>query len=78
MGKGRGRSWDVEYVFDLVSDPDEQHNLAGTDELEVAWLRTRLTAWVATQQALQPVPGDQVMDDEIKDQLEALGYIVEH
>ena len=78
MGKGRGRSWDVEYVFDLVSDPDEQHNLAGIDELEVAWLRTRLTAWVATQQALQPVPGDQVMDDEIKDQLEALGYIVEH
>ncbi len=77
MGKGRGRSWDVEYVFDLVSDPDEQNNIAGTDELEVAWLRTRLMAWLATQQALQPVPGDQVMDDETKGQLEALGYIVE-
>jgi len=77
MGKGRGRSWDVEYVFDLVNDPDEQHNLAGTDELEVAWLRNRLAAWVETQKVLQPTPGDQAMDDETRDQLEALGYIVE-
>jgi arylsulfatase A-like enzyme len=76
MGKGRGRSWDVEYVFDLVNDPDEEHNLAGTDELEVAWLRSRLTSWLETQKALQPAPGTQVMDDETKDQLEALGYVV--
>jgi arylsulfatase A-like enzyme len=78
MGKGRGRSRDVEYAFDLVNDPDEQTNLAGTEELEVAWLRSRLTAWLETQKALQPAPGDQVMNDETKDQLEALGYIVEH
>jgi arylsulfatase A-like enzyme len=77
MGKGRGRSWDAEYIFDLVNDPGELHNLAGSDELGVAWLRTRLIAWLATQRALQPVPGDQVMDDETKGQLEALGYIVE-
>ena len=77
QGKGRGRNWDAEYVFDLVNDPAEQQNLAGTDDLEVSWLRTRLKAWFVTQQALQPVPGDQVMDDETKDQLEALGYIVE-
>ncbi len=77
QGTGRGRSWDAEYVFDLVNDPDEHHNLAGTDELEVAWLRSRLTAWLETQKALQPAPGDQVMDDETKDQLEALGYVVE-
>ena len=77
MGRGRGRSRDVEYVFDLVNDPDEKHNLAGTDELEIAWLRNRLGAWVETQKSLQPTPGDQAMDDETKDQLEALGYIVE-
>lgn len=77
LGHGRGRSWDVEYVFDLVNDPDEQANLAGTDELEVAWLRSRLTEWLETQRTLQPAPGDQVMDDETKDQLEALGYVVE-
>jgi arylsulfatase A-like enzyme len=77
QGKGRGRSFDLEYVFDLESDPNEQHNLAGTTELEVAWLRTRLKAWLEKQRELQPVPGDQVMDDETKDQLEALGYIVE-
>jgi hypothetical protein len=78
MGKGRGRSWDVEYVFDLVNDPGERHNVAGTDELEVAWLRTRLAAWVETQRALQPSPGDRVMDDETREQLEALGYVVGH
>ena len=77
MGKGRGRSRDVEYVFNLVEDPEELHNLAGTDDLEVAWLRSRLTAWLATQQAIQPTPGDQVMDDETKDQLESLGYIID-
>jgi len=77
QGKGRGRSWDAEYVFDLITDPGEEHNLAGTDEIEVAWLRSRLSAWLETQRALQPVPGDQVMDDETKDELEALGYIVE-
>ena len=77
QGKGRGRSWDLEYVFDLIDDPGEQHNLAGTADLEIAWLRTRLMAWVETQSALQPVPGDQVMDNETKDQLEALGYVVD-
>ena len=77
QGKGRGRSWDVEYVFDLINDPEERHNLAGTDELERAWLRTRLMAWIEAQRALQPSPGNQVMDDETKDQLEALGYVVD-
>jgi hypothetical protein len=67
----------VEYVFNLENDPDEQHNLAGTDKLELAWLRTRLMAWIEAQRVLQPSPGDQVMDDETKDQLEALGYVVD-
>jgi len=77
QGKGRGRSWDSEYVFDLENDPEEQHNVAGIAELEVAWLRTRLMAWIEAQRAMQPSPGDQVMDDETKDQLEALGYVVD-
>ena len=77
QGHGLGRSWDLEYVFDLENDPGELHNLAGTPDLEVALLRARLMAWTDTQRTLQPVPGGQVMNAETKDQLEALGYIVE-
>ncbi len=46
MGLGAGRSRDPEYVFDLVDDPRESRNLAGTTALEVAWLRARLNAWI--------------------------------
>jgi hypothetical protein len=77
QGHGRGRSRDLEYVFDLEADPSERHNIAGTPDLEIAWMRTRLSAWVETQRRLQPSPGDQQMDSETREQLEALGYLIE-
>ena len=77
QGHGRGRSWDLEYLFDLASDPGERHNRAGLDSLEVAWLRSRLLGWLETQRALQPTAGEAPMDAATEQQLEALGYIVE-
>jgi arylsulfatase A-like enzyme len=47
MGDGPGRSYDAEYVFDLVADPGERENIAGAGPLEVDWLRSRLRAWLA-------------------------------
>lgn len=77
QGNDLGRSWDLEYVFDLEADPGETTNLAGWNDLEMAWLRTRLAGWTAAQQALQPEPGSMTMSDETRDQLEALGYLVD-
>jgi arylsulfatase A-like enzyme len=77
QGHGRGRSWDLEYLFDVASDPGERHNRAGLDSLEIAWLRSRLLGWLETQRALQPTAGEAPMDAATREQLEALGYIVE-
>jgi arylsulfatase A-like enzyme len=77
QGFGLGRTGDLEYVFDLEADPGEQANLAGTANLEVAWLRTRLLGWIRVQQSLQPSPGQQTMSSTTRDQLEALGYVVD-
>ena len=74
MGHGRGRSGDAEYAFRLVDDPAEQNNLAGSDDLEVAWLRSRLLAWVATWSARQPEIVRAQVDEETRRRLEALGY----
>jgi arylsulfatase A-like enzyme len=76
QGHGRGRSRDLEYVFNLRSDPVEHRNLAGVDNLEVAWLRTRLAGWLEIQRSLQPEPDDREMDTATSEQLEALGYVV--
>ena len=77
QGFGLGRTGDLEYAFDLEADPGEQANLAGTADLEVAWLRTRLLGWTKVQQSLQPSPGQQTMSATTRDQLEALGYVVD-
>lgn len=77
QGKGLGRSRDLEYVFDLEADTGETTNLAGWDDLEINWMRTRLAGWMAAQHALQPEPGAMNMSEETKAQLEALGYVVE-
>ena len=60
MGKGPGRTWDAEYLFDLERDPGETTNLAGDDSLEAAWLRSRLRAWV--ERGWVTLPGS-VADD---------------
>jgi len=75
MGEGLGRSRDSEYVFDLVRDPEEQHNISGTDDLEVAWLRSLLRAWVERGKYLESDHEEPTLDEETQKQLRALGYL---
>jgi hypothetical protein len=76
MGSGIGRVRDAEFVFDLATDPSEATNLAGTDDVEVGWLRAELLRWIAAgapegnEDATEPV-----LDAEERSRLKALGYI---
>lgn len=74
MGDGLGRSRDPEYLFDLDADPQERVNLAGEGGLEIAWLRSRLLAWVQRNRALSAKPPEQPLDPETERKLRALGY----
>jgi arylsulfatase A-like enzyme len=74
MGHGRGESGDAEYAFSLLDDPQEGHNLAGSSALELAWLRSRLLAWVATWNARQKEIVRTEVDQDTQRRLEALGY----
>jgi arylsulfatase A-like enzyme len=75
MGEGLGRSRDPEYLFDLAADPGETVNLAGAGDLEAAWLRSRLLAWI--ERGAEPAgDGEQAAQDEATlRQLRALGYL---
>lgn len=75
MGEGLGRSRDSEYVFHLATDPGETVNLAGTDDLEAAWLRSRLLGWV--QRRLEPDREEEPAPDDAATlrHLRALGYL---
>lgn len=75
MGDGLGRSRDPEYLFDLEADPKERVNLAGRDGLEIAWLRSRLLAWVEREGALTQKPPARPLDPETERKLRALGYL---
>ncbi|HYN20625.1 MAG TPA: sulfatase-like hydrolase/transferase [Thermoanaerobaculia bacterium] len=74
QGDGLGRSRDPEYLFDLQKDPGEQVNLAGDGDLEAAWLRERLLAWVKKHRDEGKGPGEQAVDKKTLDRLKALGY----
>jgi hypothetical protein len=74
MGRGRGRTHDAEYVFNLVDDPGERRNLAGAADLEVDWLRSRLDGWVEYWNSRQPEVDQSRPDEETMRQLKALGY----
>ncbi|HEY7215000.1 MAG TPA: sulfatase-like hydrolase/transferase, partial [Thermoanaerobaculia bacterium] len=74
MGGGWGRSRDPEYVFDLVRDPGETVNLAGSDSFEVAWLRSRLLAWAERGRTVEE-PAEAPTDRETRERLRALGYV---
>ncbi|HEX4966845.1 MAG TPA: sulfatase [Thermoanaerobaculia bacterium] len=77
QGEGLGRSRDPEYLFDLVKDPKETVNLAGSGGLEAAWLRSRLLAWIARGRMRMPAePGEETpVDKETREKLRALGYV---
>jgi len=77
MGKGRGRTRDASYLFDLVADPEEQVNLAGAGTLEEAWLRSRLLAWIERTRARQREVEETAVAPEIEEHLKALGYVEE-
>lgn len=74
MGDGRGRTRDPEYLFDLKQDPEERVNLAGNGDLEAAWLRSRLLAWVQRNRSLAVKPPERPLDAETERKLRALGY----
>ncbi len=76
MGEGLGRTRDAEYLFDLDADPEETENLAGGPDLEAAWLRARLRAWIERGKLmdLEGEDPDQI-DDETRRRLRALGYL---
>lgn len=74
MGRGRGRTFDAEYLFDLVSDPGERVSIAGSADLEAAWLRSRLRSWVEGWRRRDFAAGEAVVDDATRQQLQALGY----
>jgi len=75
LGEGLGRSRDPEYLFDLAADPGETVNLAGAGDLEAAWLRSRLLAWI--QRHLEPEPETEPPPDDAATlrHLRALGYL---
>jgi hypothetical protein len=75
MGEGLGRSRDPEYLFDLTQDPEEQHNIAGREALEVACLRSLLGAWVERGKYLESDQEEPVLDEKTQEQLRALGYL---
>ncbi|HEX9942968.1 MAG TPA: sulfatase [Thermoanaerobaculia bacterium] len=74
MGDGSGRTRDPEYLFDLEADPGERINLAGDRSLEVAWLRSRLLAWIQRNRSDAPLRKQQPIDAETERRLRALGY----
>ncbi|HKI04143.1 MAG TPA: sulfatase-like hydrolase/transferase [Thermoanaerobaculia bacterium] len=74
MGDGSGRSRDPEYLFNLENDPGERVNLAGEGNLEVAWLRSRLLAWIQRHRPEEPEQKLQPVDAETERRLRALGY----
>lgn len=73
QGDALGRSRDPEYLFDLDKDPGERVNLAGEGDLEAAWLRERLLAWVLENRD-ESRPDEPAVDRETHDRLKALGY----
>jgi len=74
MGDGSGRTRDPEYLFDREADPREQVNLAGERSLEVAWLRSRLLAWIQRNRSEEPPRKQEPISAETERRLRALGY----
>jgi tetratricopeptide (TPR) repeat protein len=62
-------------LYDLDADPRETHNRAGDDVERVAALRSQLESLLTSAaQGADPAPG--ALDDQTRQQLESLGYVV--
>jgi arylsulfatase A-like enzyme len=75
QGDALGRSHEPEDLFDLEKDPGEQVNLAGDGDLEAAWLRERLLAWVEKSRGEEKGPDEQPQNRRTLERLRALGYV---
>jgi len=78
VGKGRGRSWDPEYFFDLVTDPGEHANRVGAGGLDELRLYDRLRAWIDEGERLRRQAGpvtEREVDAETRERLRSLGYL---
>lgn len=75
VGSALGRSADPEYLFDLQQDPGEKANRAGLGDIEAAWLRSRLLAWIEkNRQPEDEAKAAEPVDPETLNRLRALGY----
>jgi arylsulfatase A-like enzyme len=75
VGSALGRSADPEYLFDLQQDPGEKTNRAGLGDIEAAWLRSRLLAWIEkNRQPEDEAKAAAPVDPETLNRLRALGY----
>jgi len=61
-------------LFDLDQDPDELNNLYDTRQEDAATLRFKLKEFLKNQ-SLEGVSSTEVISEEIKEQLAALGYL---
>jgi arylsulfatase A-like enzyme len=75
MGVGVAHSRDAEYLFDLEHDPQERVNKIGQGDLESAWLRSRLVAWVENAALRAEKAEEPSLSGETKSKLRALGYL---
>ena len=73
MGAGPARSHDVEYAFDLQSDPQELVNL--TSGWDYSWLREELQSWVDARLVTTDDPDSPPLDERTIERLKALGYL---
>jgi arylsulfatase A-like enzyme len=75
QGEGLGRARDAVALYDLAADPLETVNMAGAETVEVAWLRSRLLAWIAHHRPQAEPAAPEPATAEQRENLEALGYV---
>jgi arylsulfatase A-like enzyme len=64
-----------EELFDLVADPGEQKNLAGTDHADATLLRQKLARWRQACYGGPRLERKVTLSDDQKERLRALGYL---
>lgn len=62
-------------LYDLVRDPDEQHNLAGAERSRAAAMRSTLARFLEQERAAQHGTAERTVPAELLEKIGALGYI---